>query len=103
MTEEEYKRKIARKRFPEAHQLGEIDKNRGIINEVRKDRTIQKGIMIFAAVSAIAAALAAIFYFVVNFPIKGGEEKWPFDFAQDYGRVGTLPSCYEERVGQGRN
>lgn len=67
MKEEEYKGKIARKNFPQAYQLGKIDENRGIINEMRKDRIVQKRIMIIAVVSAVAAVLAAIFSFVTIF------------------------------------
>ena len=34
MTEEEYKGKVAGEKFPQAYQLGKIDENRGIIEEL---------------------------------------------------------------------
>lgn len=67
MTPEEYKRKRAEGMKFQAYQLGEIDRNRGIIDEMRKDRIVQKKIMIIAVVSAVAAVLAAIFSFVTIF------------------------------------
>lgn len=67
MTEEEYKSKLAREKFPQAYQFGKVDENKGIIDEMRQDRTVQKKIMVIAVVSAVAAVLAAIFYFIKNF------------------------------------
>lgn len=67
MTPEEYERKRAEGMKFQAYQFGEIDRNRRIIDEMRKDRLVQKRIMIIAAVSAVAAVLAAIFSFITVF------------------------------------
>ena len=67
MIPEEYKRIPEEKMKPQAYQLGKIDGNRGIIDEMRKDRIVQNKIMIIAVVSAVAAVLAAIFSFVTIF------------------------------------
>ena len=64
MIPEEYKKISEEEMRPQAYQLGKIDKNRGIIDEMRKDRAVQKKIMIITAVSAVVAVLAAVFNFV---------------------------------------
>ena len=67
MIPEEYERIREEEMKPQAYQLGKIDKNRGVINEMCKDRIVRKKIMTAAAVSAIAAVLVAIFSFVTIF------------------------------------
>jgi len=64
MIPEEYKRICEEEMKPQAYQLGKIDENRGIIDEMRKNRAVQKKIMIITAVSVVVAVLAAVFNFV---------------------------------------
>lgn len=67
MTEEEYKSRLAREKFPQAYQLGKIDENKGIIEEKRKGRAIQKKKMIIGAISLVVAILSLILYYIKNF------------------------------------
>lgn len=67
ITEEEYKRKLAGEMEPGAYQFGRIDKNKGIIDEMQKDRAVKKKTMVVAAISAVATVLAAIFSFITIF------------------------------------